>query len=58
MTNANVFQVYRIPALLAVLTCVGLLSGLFGAGVWDMFSWLALAVPLVVIAWKWCRSLR
>ena len=42
---------WGMPSLLAVLTVFGLLSALLGTGAWHYLSWLALAVPPVVIAW-------
>lgn len=39
------------PIVLAVVTVFGLLAALIGeGGVWWALSWLALAVPLLVIA--------
>ncbi len=58
MIQLSMRRVYKIPLLLASITCIGLLSALFGDGVWDRLSWIFLAIPLVIIAWKWCRSLR
>lgn len=38
------------PIALAVLTCLGLLSALIGeAGGWRAFSWIALAMPCLMI---------
>ncbi len=45
-------KVYGAAMVLAAITLYGLLSALFGDGVWDELSWVALAVPLAVIAWK------
>ena len=43
--------VWRWPLLLAVLTLVGLVSALLGeGGVWWGLSWIALAIPLAVMA--------
>lgn len=42
--------------VLAAIPIYGLLSALLGDGVWDALSWVALAVPLVVIAWKFSRG--
>ncbi|HEY4204452.1 MAG TPA: hypothetical protein VGM35_05490 [Xanthobacteraceae bacterium] len=44
-------RIFRIPALLAVVTAFGLVAALLGDGVWDGASWFALAVPLVVTAY-------
>ncbi len=41
-------RIFRIPALLAVVTAFGLVAALLGDGVWDGASWFALAIPLVV----------
>jgi hypothetical protein len=44
-------SVWRWPSLLAALTMAGLLSALVGeGGVWWVFSWLALSMPLLTIA--------
>ncbi|MBR0843061.1 hypothetical protein JQ607_22890 [Bradyrhizobium liaoningense] len=43
--------IWRWPALLAVLSIVGLLSALLGqTGLWLPLSWIALAAPLAVAA--------
>lgn len=43
--------VWRWPLLMAVLTVVGLVSALLGeGGVWWGLSWIALAIPLAVMA--------
>jgi len=46
-------KVYGPAFVLAVVTACGLLSALLGDGIWDALSWMALAVPLAVIAWKY-----
>ncbi len=46
------------PLLLAAATLAGLASGILGDGVWDYISWVALSVPLVVIANKVWRQTR
>lgn len=48
-------KVYGAAIVLAVITLYGLLSALFGDGVWDELSWVALSVPLIVIVWKCSR---
>lgn len=48
--NTNtVIQVWGKPLLFAVLSITGLITALVGDGVWDVFSWLALGLPLVII---------
>ena len=59
MSQSNSFRkVYGAACVLAVVTASGLLSALLGDGVWDSLSWIALAVPLAVIAWKYCVPSR
>jgi hypothetical protein len=51
-------QIWRWPALLALLTIFGLISALIGqTGFWWALSWIALAAPLAVIIWSGGRSL-
>jgi len=45
-------KVYGAATVIAVITFGGLLFALFGDGIWDELSWLALAVPLAVLIWK------
>lgn len=51
-------QIFGVPILLAIVTAAGLLSALLGDGVWNALSWLALGIPLLVIAWYAGRSAR
>ncbi|HEV8391498.1 MAG TPA: hypothetical protein VGQ35_16725 [Dongiaceae bacterium] len=48
-------QVFAAPLAIAVLSGVGLTSALLGDDIWDVLSWLALAVPVAVILWYWPR---
>ena len=41
-------QMFFVPAVLAVLSAVGLVSALVGDGAWDALSWLTLAAPAAV----------
>ena len=54
----NLWRVFRWPLALAVLSLVGLVSALVGAGPWDALSWFALGVPLVVILAALARARR
>jgi hypothetical protein len=46
----NATIIWRWPALLAALISFGLTSALLGeGGIWWALSWIALAIPLVVI---------
>ncbi len=51
-------KVYGAAVVLAVIILYGLLSALFGDGVWDELSWAALAIPLGVIAWKYLHAIH
>ncbi len=51
-------RVYGPAAIIAAVTFCGLLSALLGDGIWDAVSWCALAIPLIVIAWKYGESKR
>ncbi|WP_407155290.1 hypothetical protein [Bradyrhizobium sp. STM 3557] len=43
-------RIWRWPVVLAALTTFGLLSALLGqGGIWWGVSWIALAIPLMVI---------
>jgi hypothetical protein len=53
MTSARagrqtVRQIFVWPALIGVLSTVGLLSALLGDGIWDGVSWIVLAIPVVL----------
>jgi hypothetical protein len=38
------------PAVVGVATAIGLISALLGDGVWDVLSWLTLALPAALAA--------
>lgn len=40
-----------MPVLLGALTLSGLVSALLSEGAGDVWSWLALGVPVAVVAW-------
>jgi hypothetical protein len=49
--NGSAWRIWRWPTVLALLTVFGLLSALLGeGGVWWALSWIALSLPLLVIA--------
>lgn len=59
MNTHNSFRkIYGSASVLAAITGAGLLSALFGDGLWDAASWIALAVPLFAIVWKIARCGR
>jgi hypothetical protein len=48
-------QVFAAPLAIAILSTVGLISALVGDDIWDVMSWLSLAVPVAVILYCWLR---
>lgn len=40
--------IWTWPIVLAVVTAVGLLSALLADGIWDVLSWVTLAIPVGV----------
>ena len=48
-------QVFAAPLAIAILSTVGLISALVGDDLWDVLSWLNLAVPVAVILYCWLR---
>jgi hypothetical protein len=48
-------QIFVLPAIIAIIVALGLISALLGDGIWDAASWIALALPLAFVAffhWK------
>jgi hypothetical protein len=41
-------EIFAWPAIIAVLSTVGLMSALLGDGIWDGVSWIVLAVPVAL----------
>lgn len=48
---------FAIPALIAALSLIGLITAMTGDGWRDAAAWLALAVPIASVAWA-MRSRR
>ena len=48
-------QIYGVPLVIGLTSLVGLVTALVGDGVWDAFSWSALAAPVAVIGWALVR---
>jgi hypothetical protein len=49
-------KVYGPAIAISFITIDGLLSALLADGIWDELSWVALAIPLAVIVWKYGRG--
>jgi hypothetical protein len=52
MANASrsIARIFRWPAIIALIAAFGLISALLGDGIWDAASWVALALPVAVVA--------
>jgi hypothetical protein len=46
-------HIFAVPALLALLSLVGLIAALTGDGWRDLASWVALGIPVAVIGWAY-----
>lgn len=51
-------RTFAVPAVIAVASLVGLIAALLGDGAFDAVSWLALGVPLAVVAWAMVKRRR
>ncbi|MEH6565689.1 MAG: hypothetical protein V7756_10240 [Halopseudomonas sp.] len=54
-SRKGLWQIFRAPLLLAMLSSVGLIAALIGDGVFDLLSWLTLGSTLAVIIWYWAK---
>jgi hypothetical protein len=50
--------IFFVPVIIALFSLIGLVAALLDDGVYDLLSWLGLAVPVAVIAWslRWGRQ--
>jgi hypothetical protein len=48
ITHRTVWQVFRTPLFVGLLSSAGLAFALFGDGIWDGLSWLALSIPVLL----------
>ena len=49
--------VFGIPALIATISLVGLVSALVGDEMLDVLSWITLGIPVAVMLWAYGRDL-
>lgn len=49
-------RIFKAPSVLACIIGFGLLSALFGDGLWNVLSWIAMSVPLAVIAYHMLKT--
>lgn len=48
--HRTIGQIFAVPALIGVMSIVGLIAALVGDGVWDGLSWLMLVTPIAIYA--------
>ena len=53
--NQNALRIFRWPVTLALLSLIGLIAALVGNGLYDLISWIALGLVLVIIVLAWLR---
>jgi hypothetical protein len=56
--KTHLLHVFGIPALLAAISLIGLISALVADGAGDALSWLALGLLNAVIAWYWLKPAK
>lgn len=49
--SLNNRQIWAIPIILGLSSAAGLMAALLGDGLYDLVSWLALALPIVVVSY-------
>jgi uncharacterized membrane protein YuzA (DUF378 family) len=48
-TNNSFIKLWGTPVLLGILSLAGLIAALVGDGIWDIVSWIALGIPVIVM---------
>ncbi|MBI2262659.1 MAG: hypothetical protein HYU62_13465 [Caulobacterales bacterium] len=43
--------IFAVPAVVAVLSLIGLVAALIGDGVWNAIGWLGLGASVAVLVW-------
>jgi hypothetical protein len=56
VTHRTAWQVFRAPLLVGIVASAGLAFALFGDGIWDGLSWLALSVPVLLSLISWMKA--
>jgi hypothetical protein len=57
MKSRSLFRgIWKAPLWIAFFTAAGLVAALLGDGAWDVFSWIALAIPVAIVFWIFSRS--
>ena len=48
-------RIFLLPAVVSLVIVFGLLAALLGDGIWNVASWIALGLPIAVVALFWSR---
>lgn len=48
-------QIFAMPIVLGVLSVIGLVAALVGDGVWDVASWVTLALPILLCGYFYLK---
>ena len=51
-------RVWVAPSSMGLITVMGLICALLGDGVWDMLSWVALAIPVALCIFYTAKSVK
>ena len=51
----SLWRIFAIPFALGIVSAIGLVVALVGDDLWDAAGWSALAIPVLVTVWCWCR---
>jgi len=49
MKNNPSLRLWGKPLLIALLSITGLIAALVGDNYWDVYSWIALGIPVVIV---------
>jgi len=49
-SRQSVWQIFAVPALVALASVLGLVGALVGDGIWDWLSSICLAIPVAIFA--------
>jgi hypothetical protein len=44
-------QIFAMPAVIACVSVIGLVTALLADGLWDAIGWFGLGVPIAVAGW-------
>lgn len=47
--NRNFLKLWGMPIWMALITFIGLTLAILGTGIWHIFSWIALTIPVYIM---------